>query len=169
MSHPAPKLVPGTRLEVIKRNLQQVETWRYTGVVLAQDETSLLLEAYFDRQDMDFHGMRLGHGDRFLETYYLHRWYNIFEIHARQDDHLRGWYCNIAQPMIYESPSWRKPAAISYIDLALDLLVFPDGRQLVLDEDEFAALDITPGLRLQARAALAELQALFKARLTSES
>ena len=29
---------------------------------------------------------------------------------------------------------------IRYVDLALDLLVFPDGRQLVLDEDEFEAL-----------------------------
>ena len=31
---------------------------------------------------------------------------------------------------------------ISYVDLALDLWVAPDGTQTVLDEDEFAAIDL---------------------------
>ena len=50
---------------------------------------------------------------------------------------------------------------IRYADLALDLLVFPDGRQLVLDEDEFAGLDLPRILQEQARAGLRELQRLF--------
>jgi hypothetical protein len=45
--------------------------------------------------------------------------------------------------------------------LALDLLVFPDGRQMVLDEDEFAELSISAEKRAKARAALAELRTLF--------
>ncbi len=36
---------------------------------------------------------------------------------------------------------------LSYVDLALDLLVFPDGRQFVLDEDEFLKLDLSPADR----------------------
>ena len=50
---------------------------------------------------------------------------------------------------------------LSYVDLALDLLVFPDGRQLVLDEDEFNNLDLNPTDKAQALAALAELQQQF--------
>ncbi len=50
---------------------------------------------------------------------------------------------------------------ISYRDLALDLLVFPDGRQVVLDEDEFAALPLDARTRTQARRALATLQRHF--------
>jgi hypothetical protein len=46
--------------------------------------------------------------------------------------------------------------------LALDLLVFPDGRQIVLDEDEFNALPLSEAERQSALAALAELQALFR-------
>ena len=45
----------------------------------------------------------LRRGDRFIETYYTDRWYNIFEIHAREDDRLKGWYCNIAKPAVMEA------------------------------------------------------------------
>ena len=50
---------------------------------------------------------------------------------------------------------------ISYVDLALDLWVAPDGTQTVLDKDEFAALDLDEDTRLQAWSALQELQILF--------
>jgi hypothetical protein len=39
----------------------------------------------------------------------------------------------------------------------LDVWVWPDGRTLILDEDEFAALPLTPAERKKATAALAEL------------
>lgn len=103
--------------------------------------------------------MPLSAGDRFVETYYTNRWYNMFEIHAREDDHLRGWYCNISHPAEIDGNT------LSYIDLALDLLVFPDGRQVVLDEDEFADLEISPKIRGQARQALTELQAMFRIKI----
>jgi protein associated with RNAse G/E len=99
--------------------------------------------------------MPLCRGDRFVETYYTDRWYNVYEIYAHQDGHLRGWYCNVGCPAVLDGNS------LSYIDLALDLLVFPDGRQLVLDEKEFYELDLPPEIRAQALAALAELQSAF--------
>jgi predicted RNA-binding protein associated with RNAse of E/G family len=46
--------------------------------------------------------------------------------------------------------------------LALDLLVYPDGGQLVLDEDEFIALPLSPAVRTAARQALAELRNHFQ-------
>ena len=49
-------------------------------------------------------------------------------------------------------------------DLALDLWVAPDGRTLVLDEEEFAALPLRPMEREAARRALAELQRLVAQR-----
>ena len=53
------------------------------------------------------------------------------------------------------------PGVVIDTNVALDLLVFPDGRQEVLDEDEFAALNLDADDQHSARAALAELQALF--------
>ncbi len=146
---------------VIKRNAEGAETWRYPARVLRRKAGSVLIEAYFDRPDIPFHGMLLGQGDRFIEAYFGDRWYNLFEIHDRQDDSLKGWYCNVTLPAQIDEHR------ISYVDLALDLLVFPDGRQLVLDEDEFAELAITSEVRRGALEALKALHDLFTPALSS--
>ena len=142
-------------ITVLKLDAQGNQTWRYHGEILQSLADRVVLEAHFDRDDRIFHGMPLRRGDRFLETYFTDRWYNIYEIHAREDDTLRGWYCNIGKPA---QPDGDR---LSYVDLALDLLVFPDGRQVVLDEDEFLALDISATDRQQALAALDELKQVF--------
>jgi uncharacterized protein len=142
-------------ITVIKQNVQGEETWRYTGRVLEQDEHSILIEANFNRPDTPFHGMMLGEGDRFVEIYFSDRWYNIFQIHDRNDASLKGWYCNITRPAVMMSDR------IEYIDLALDLLVFPDGRQLVLDQDEFDELPLDDDTRQKALDTLPELQKLI--------
>jgi len=142
-------------LTVIKCNAKGQEVWRYQGRMLERNDNRIVLEAFFNRSDMDFYGMFLGKGDRFIETYYNDRWYNIYEIHARESDQLRGWYCNICLPAKFSD------SAIYWNDLALDLMVFPDGRQLILDEEEFKHLDIKPELRKKALAALEELKLSF--------
>jgi protein associated with RNAse G/E len=141
---------------VIKQNPEGQETWRYSGTVLSRQDDHLIIEAFFDRGDMEFHGLWLCKGDRFVETYYFNRWYNVFEIRDRVDDSLKGWYCNVSSPAI------EKDGQIIYQDYALDLLVFPDGRQIVLDEDEFAALDLSPMEQKKSLDALAELQNYFR-------
>jgi uncharacterized protein len=141
-----------TQINVIKLNYERKETWRYSARVVERGRDYIHLEAFFDRQDTDVHGMLLKTGDRFLETFYTDRWYNIFEIYDRDDKSIKGWYCNIGYPAELKNDS------LSYIDLELDLVVFPDGKQLVLDEDEFNALPLTDKELRQAKAALAELQ-----------
>ena len=140
---------------VVKMNTSRQETWRYTGEVLRRSPEALLLVARFNRDDMPFHGITFARNDRFVEIYYANRWYNINEIHDREDDHLKGWYCNITQPAEFSD------GRVAYVDLALDLLVYPDGRQMVLDEDEFGALAVDEETRAQARAALQDLQKIF--------
>ncbi len=78
----------------------------------------LSLQALFDREDMPFVDVVFKRNDLFLETFYADRWYNIFEIHDRDDGALKGWYCNIGRPATLGD------AAISYVDLALDLVGF---------------------------------------------
>jgi uncharacterized protein len=145
----------GAQLAVLKLNPEREITWRYEGRVIAAGEKHVVLEAFFDREDSCVEGMLITTGDRFVETYYADRWYNVFEIYARADGSLRGWYCNVGLPATWDQ------SQLSYVDLALDLLVFPDGRQVVMDEDEFAALDIPEAWRHKAWSALAELQALY--------
>ncbi len=141
-------------ITVVKCNHLGKETWRYTGAVLKQSAKAVLLQAYFNRPDLPFHGLVLGQGDRFVELFYNDRWYNLFEIHDRATDALKGWYCNVTRP------AQIAPGRVTYEDLALDLLVYASGGQLVLDEDEFAALCLPPDDQQQALAALAELRRL---------
>jgi uncharacterized protein len=143
-------------ITVIKRNPSGQEVLRYEGVVLHRAPDGITLEAQFDHADVPVMHTILRRGDRFIERYYTDRWYNIFEIHAREDNHLMGWYCNIGKPAVLQAGN-----EISYVDLALDLWVEPDGAQTVLDENEFAALDLDEETRYQAQAALEELQGLF--------
>lgn len=153
-------------IRISKRNLNNQETWQYTGHVLAQDAHSITVEAYFNRPDMPFHEIVLKRNDRFVEVFYLDRWYNVFAMHDRDDGSLKGWYCNITKPAVIENPEGEVPT-LAYVDLELDLLVYPpdsehpSGRQLVLDEAEFEALALDPDQRQQALQALEEVKERF--------
>ncbi|MCX8024478.1 MAG: DUF402 domain-containing protein [Thermanaerothrix sp.] len=139
---------------VIKKDVSGREVWRYRGQVVTRYPQGVLVEAFFDREEMPFFGIVLRPGDRFLEAYFNDRWYNLFEIHDRDTDALKAWYANITRPAEITAQ------AITYTDLALDMLIYPDGQQRVLDEDEFARLPLSAAERLHALAALGELQAL---------
>lgn len=141
---------------VIKLNTQAEEVWRYTGQVLERGKHSILLEAAFNRDDLPFEEIVLKRGDRFLEIFFDNRWYNVFAIFDKEDGTLKAWYCNISRPAKLAQDE------IHYVDLALDLLVYPDGRRKTLDFDEFDALEIDPDERHHAWHALEELQELFK-------
>jgi hypothetical protein len=127
----------------------------YEGDELRRDENSITLEALFTRADMPFMDVIFKKGDRFLEYYYADRWYNIFVIYDRDDGKLKGWYCNIGKPALIEDN------VVSYVDLALDLWVSTDGKQTLLDEDEFEALDLNDELRKGALRGLEDLKKLF--------
>ena len=141
---------------VRKINLQRAEVWRYSGRMLEQGDNYVLIEANFNRDDAVYHGVLFGRGDPFVEIYYTDRWYNIFEVHDREDGRIKCWYCNVTMP------AERQGSEIAYVDLALDLFVYPDGRQLVLDEEEFEALNPPADLRAQALAALEQLKDLVR-------
>jgi protein associated with RNAse G/E len=142
-------------ITVIKQNYRGLESWRYKGNLISRSPEEIVIEAYFDREDTEVAGIILQRGDRFIETYSSDRWYNIFEIQEQSSGKLKLWYCNVGYPAVITEYS------IAYRDLALDLLVYPDGRQVVLDEDEFDALLLPPEVQNAARQALLELQDKF--------
>ncbi len=133
---------------VHKRNSHGKEILAYPGMILEQDEHSVLIEAAFNREMVALGLLTFMRGDRFLETYYFKRSYNIFTVYAGGSGALKGWYCNLARPAILED------GHIHADDLALDLVRLPDGRMQLLDADEFAALDLTQKERLSCLEAL---------------
>ena len=64
------------------------------------------------------------------EYYWLDRWYNIFRFHEA-DGTLRNYYCNINMPPNFVG------GELNYIDLDIDIVVWPDMSYQVLDRDEF--------------------------------
>ncbi|MDM7922916.1 MAG: DUF402 domain-containing protein [Pyrinomonadaceae bacterium] len=64
------------------------------------------------------------------EYYWLDRWYNVFRFHE-PDGRLRNWYCNINMPPELSGDEF------DYVDLDIDILLWPSGEVKVLDEDEF--------------------------------
>jgi len=148
-----------TDITIIKRNHIGAEVVRYAGKVLRRSQDEILIEAAFSLETGMLVDVPIRRGDRFLETYYAKYWYNIYEIRDKEDGNLKGWYCNVAYPAEISEE------LIAFSDLALDLVVYPDGRQVVLDEDEFQALELLPDIKAQARAGLAQLQQLFRDKL----
>ncbi len=140
---------------MVLKNIANEVTWQYEGVILRRQEDAVTLEALFNRDDIPFMDIVLKRNDRFVETFYSDRWYNIFEIYDRDDNSLKGWYCNMGKPAILEEN------VVSYVDLALDLWVSVDGRQTVLDEDEFEELNLDGEIKQKVYAALQELQEWF--------
>lgn len=134
------------------------EVISYPGEVLERDEEGIVLRTSWDRERMDLGFVVLEPDDRWSETFYRDRWYNVFEIRAA-DGRLKGWYCNVTRPARITEDS------VCAEDLALDLWVGSGGEVQVLDEDEFAQLTLAPEVRRRAREALAELKARAEARI----
>lgn len=144
------------KIKVQKKNPKGEITYQYEGILLSRDENSITLEALFDREDMPFMDIVLKKGDRFVEHYYSDRWYNVFAVYDRDNGKLKGWYCNVGEPAVIED------SLVSYVDLALDLWVSANGKQTVLDEDEFEKLDLNEELGVGALSGLNELKRLFE-------
>lgn len=139
-------------ITVVKNDHRGQEILRYEGRVLERDTTHMVLEARFQRDDVDLGYVTLRHGDRFVEHFYTDRWYNVFAVYDVDGGHLKGFYCNVTRPALLGDGEVRAD------DLALDVFVFPDGRTLVMDEEEYADLPLSLDERQHALAAVTDLQ-----------
>jgi uncharacterized protein len=124
-------------ITVSKRNHLGETVVQYQGEKVAAGPTWVCLRAVFEFEK-DLGVVEFRRGDLFTEWFYSDRWYNIFEVNAGTNGRLRGWYCNIARPAVISDHS------VYADDLALDVFISPDGRVFILDEDEFADLDLPP-------------------------
>ncbi len=132
--------------------------WHYPAKVLERQPHRVRLEAFFNRDDIDLGYVTFNRGDRFVETFYTDRWYNVFAVYDRDEGGLKGWYCNICRPaQVTET-------AVTCEDLALDVWIGADGRTLVLDEDEFAALDLDEEERRKGKTAVQQILQLAQHR-----
>lgn len=145
-------------ITVIKNDADGNEELSYTGIVREQGENFVRLDAIFQFSDRDLGYIHIRKGDLFTEWFYDDRWYNVFRVQDVETEQLKGWYCNITRPADITDTH------VSADDLALDVFVYPDGRTLILDEDEFADLDLTDTDRQQAWDAVETIKQLVASR-----
>jgi predicted RNA-binding protein associated with RNAse of E/G family len=138
------------RVTVRKLDHAGREMTAYPGRIVRQAEGVVVLATRWKGPRVDLGYVTLEPGDRWLETFWTERWYNVFEIHAA-DGRLKGWYWNVARPARVSD------GEVVWEDLALDVWVDPAGQALVLDEEEFAGLGLSPQEGASARAALSAI------------
>lgn len=93
------------------------------------------------------------------EYYWLDRWYNVFRFHEPNGE-FRNYYCNINMPPKFAN------GVLDYVDLDIDVLVWPGSTYKILDEAEYEEnalkFEYPEAVRSNAVAALSELIELIE-------
>lgn len=148
-----------TEITVYKCDHSGQVVWQYRGQVVGRAADFVCLVALFDRDEVDLGFVTFVPGDVFTEWFYADRWYNVFRVESGQTGMLKGWYCNITRPATISDDSLRAD------DLALDVFVMPNGNVLLLDEDEFEALDLPTAECMAALRAVEAIRSAVASRL----
>lgn len=109
----------------------------YEADVVERGDAWICVRAQFARNDVDLGVVIFHKGDLMTEWFYTDRYYNIFQIHDGTSQTIKGWYCNITRPARITD------ATVAADDLAMDVFISPSGIITILDEDEFAALNLS--------------------------
>jgi hypothetical protein len=122
------------------RNAEQVtiNSRKFDGTIrrswkcelIEQNATSLIFVGVFEHDVSHPDLGDIACGTVSYEYYWLDRWYNIFCFHEPNGS-FRNYYCNINMPPIFAG------GILDYVDLDIDVVVWPDGSFKILDEDEY--------------------------------
>jgi predicted RNA-binding protein associated with RNAse of E/G family len=146
-----------TQITIVKHDHHGRHKWEYSGAVVDRGPTWVCIRAPFSGEYNNQGVVIFRRGDLFTEWHYSDRWYNVFRVQAA-DGQLKGWFCNATRPAVITE------SRVVAEDLALDVFVMPDGTIHMLDEDEFAALNLSPDEHAAALNAIETIRQLVAAR-----
>lgn len=147
-----------TAITIEKRNHRSEVVFEYQGEILEQGDNWVCLRAVFNPRESNLGFVVFRRGDVFVEWFFSDQWYNIFQVHDGDTPTLKGWYCNITRPARITGDR------IYADDLELDVFIMPNGTIILLDEDEFAALNLSTEERMAALRAIQHLRQLVSER-----
>lgn len=121
-----PKIGEVIYIQSYKHDRTLHRTWS-SGTILDVDEEKIVLITY-KTWVVESDGRKWFTREPAICFFYFERWYNIIAMIRKRGVY---YYCNLASPSIYDGE------ALKNIDYDLDVKLYPDGRIVVLDEDEF--------------------------------
>ena len=137
---------------VVKVSHSGERLFSYSGQVVYADDRVVVARCPWPlEKTVEVGPVGFGPGDISVEFYYLDQWFNVFAVHDARGV-LKAWYANVTAPVEVAD------GEIRWRDMALDVLVLPDGTQSLLDRDEFESLALDEGTRGHAEQGLATLQ-----------
>ncbi len=107
--------------QVLSQKYDTHPHYTWPAVLLGNDGQQLHLEYVASNASYSLHF-----------TFWRDRWYNVLTYY-QADRSLHHLYCNVAMPPSIQDHT------ITFIDLDLDVVFWPDGTREILDEDEFEA------------------------------
>lgn len=134
MYHPAmdvrtQRARPGSRVLLRATKYDGAAHWIQPFRVLSDDGT-LLVTSYRARTPIYTSRCEFRSPYDSVVYFWRDRWYNVFRL-SRPGCRTALWYCNVATPPRFDG------CQISYVDLDLDVKVFPSGCIELVDEEEF--------------------------------
>jgi uncharacterized protein len=123
--------VPDQYITVVSRKYDLSIQRRWECQRIERGKHVLVLRGEFEETVKHPHLGTIEIGTISTEYFWMDRWYSVFRF-QRPSGELRNFYCNVNVPPKFDG------AVLDYIDLDIDLIVWPNGRVVTLDEDEFA-------------------------------
>lgn len=127
--------------------------------LIRSDSRLLIFRGVFDREVDHPELGTIERGTVSYEYYWLDRWYNVFRF-QQPDGRFRNFYCNVNMPPTFND------GVLDYIDLDLDVLVWPGLAPEILDLDDFQSnarqYNYPQSVRDSAHQALSTLTAMVE-------
>jgi len=151
-------MMPSKQVTINSRKYDQSIRRTWVCELIEQTDELLVFVGEFER-DVEHPGLgSISRGTLSYEYYWLDRWYNIFRFHEPSGA-FRNFYCNISMPPLFAN------GVLDYVDLDIDLLVWPGSEYEVLDMEEYEEnalkFGYSPATRTNASRALTELIAMI--------
>ncbi|MEX0785637.1 MAG: DUF402 domain-containing protein [Dehalococcoidia bacterium] len=128
--------------------------WAFDSFVVMEQGSLLMTQEFAGYEYRTWKGPWISPYDS-RNYFWTDRWYNVIRCDLPRGGGLHSWYCNVTTPAEFDGEN------LHYVDLDLDVRVFPDGDPELLDEDEFlensARMGYPPEVVDRARRAVDEI------------
>jgi protein associated with RNAse G/E len=147
------------QITIISRSFDFKIRKKWLCSLLEFNPPHLMCYGYFENAVTHPHLGTIPRGTLSLESFWSNRFYNLF-VFFESDRKIRNLYFNVCRPPRIS------PSSVDFVDLDIDIVIWPDGSFETLDIDEFQAnstrFSYPHDLESEIRKAVMEITSLAK-------